>query len=45
MAVAQREPLRRMKNIPSSVNVGGKRVRIRVVPDMEHWGEYDHDAF
>ena len=34
-----------MKPIPSFVNVGGKRVRIRVVPDMEDWGEYDHDAF
>lgn len=31
------------KRIPTSVSVGGKRVRIRVIPELESWGEYHHD--
>lgn len=30
-------------NPPKSVVIGGKRIRIRVIPDMDNWGEYHHD--
>lgn len=30
-------------NIPRSVLIGGVRVKIRIVPNMEDWGSYDHD--
>ena len=32
-----------MRPIPASIRIGGKRVRIRVVTDMDAWGEYHHD--
>lgn len=32
-----------MSALPASINVGGKRIRIRVVASLECWGEYDHD--
>lgn len=32
-----------MRPVPKSVTIGGKRIRIRVVPDMEDWGQYHHD--
>lgn len=32
-----------MNGIPSSISVGGKRIRIRVIADLEAWGEYHHD--
>ena len=28
---------------PRSVPLGGQRIRIRVNPDLESWGEYFHD--
>jgi hypothetical protein len=31
------------KRVPTSVKVGGKRVRVRVILDLESWGEYLHD--
>lgn len=33
-----------MRNLPTSVYVGGKKLRIRIVSDLESWGEYHHDA-
>lgn len=32
-----------MKPVPSSIRVGGKRIRIVVVKDLEDFGQYDHD--
>ena len=32
-----------MKPVPSSVRVGGKRISIVVVKDLEDFGQYDHD--
>lgn len=33
-----------MRKLPHSISIGGRRVSIRVVPDLEAWGEYRHDA-
>ena len=30
--------------IPRSVSIGGQVVKIRVVDDLEDWGQYDYDA-
>lgn len=30
-------------NPPKSVSVAGKRVTVKVVPDLDSWGEYHHD--
>lgn len=32
-----------MRSVPKLVNVGGKRIKIRVKPDLEEWGVYYHD--
>lgn len=32
-----------MRAIPQSVTVGGKRIRIRVVAELEAYGEYHHE--
>ena len=29
--------------IPRSVSVGGHKLTIKIVPDMEDWGQYEHD--
>jgi hypothetical protein len=33
----------KVMKVPTSVVVGGQRVKIRVVKGMEDWGEYCHD--
>jgi hypothetical protein len=30
--------------IPRSVSIGGQVVKIRVVDDLDDWGQYDYDA-
>jgi len=32
-----------VKPVPSSIRVGGKRIRIVVVKDLEDFGQYNHD--
>jgi hypothetical protein len=32
-----------MIKVPKSLMLGGKRIKIRVVPELDSWGEYHHD--
>ena len=32
-----------MQKVPRSITIGGKRIKIRVCPELESWGEYHHD--
>ena len=34
---------KRSKAVPKSVVLGGQRIKVRVVRNMEDWGDYDHD--
>ena len=32
-----------MRQLPKQVSIGGKWISVRLVADMESWGEYHHD--
>jgi len=34
---------KRLTSVPKSVVLGGQRIKVRVVKNMEDWGDYNHD--
>ena len=30
--------------LPRTLRIGGKRIALRVIKDLEDWGQYDHDG-